>query len=176
MEKNSNIIVFPQNIKKATALTAVRLLSAHCCVKQPHYKAISEDYMNINDISLCWFWGHWHFDFGLSWHGVIIFLHVCIYIYVKNRCIGQSAKCQMMWPTFVGLPIIILRFENVYSDCLSGTWQQAKIAGYHKHKSVAALLSLCLHGYSLLFVLWLQWERWQFYVFMSKRQWQWMVI
>lgn len=45
----------------------------------------------------------------------------------------------MIWPAFVVHPIIILRFENVLSDCLSGTCHQIKMAGYHKHKSVTAV-------------------------------------
>ena len=40
--KYRNVTVLPQEVKRAEALTAVRLLSAQPCVKHPHYKAISE--------------------------------------------------------------------------------------------------------------------------------------
>lgn len=40
--KYRNVTVLPQEVKRAVALTAVRLLSAQRCVKHPHYKAISE--------------------------------------------------------------------------------------------------------------------------------------
>lgn len=164
MEKYRIMTVLPQNIKKAIALTAVRLLSAHCCVKQPHY---TRPYRNsawiLMIFRLCWFSEHWHFDFWFVL-SLFIFLHVCNYKYVKNRCVDQLVKCQMIWPTFVEHPIIILRLLWL------SVW--LKTAGYHKHKSVTDLFFLRLWIFSVVVMAAVRTVT----ILWAKRQWQWMVI
>lgn len=69
--------------------------------------------MNIYSISLCWFWEHWHFDFGLSRTGLIIFLRLC-------NCVLplKATELRATWFGSVRVehPIIILRRGNIGSD------------------------------------------------------------
>lgn len=92
--------------------------------------------MNIYSISLCWFWEHWHFDFGLSRTGLIIFLRLC-------NCVLPLKATELRATWFW---LCLCRTSNNYFT----TWKHwewfvclahaTNTAGYLAHKSPTVVL------------------------------------